>query len=260
MALHRSRTQPQLTVIGHTDHAHSPTQRTDTHSTLTNPSCTYISSFLRYSANFHSSPSPAYRLFDRQNLCVKFLGNICLYVQLLRKLTMWYGLHSSTAPCDNRSISSAGRATAANLQQCMQWPGGIDRRTDAWQMHRPCSVYYASVSASKPCNWCLSPSDLDSAYRRSIDWYVDVELKSHVCRYVVIKSSHMPKCQDCQWDRRWDSEVSKPVCCSTSSFRTRSYHRIPSSCLGYCYLQYVNTSMLAEVEDFCQFLHFFNRC
>jgi len=63
MALHRSRTQPQLTVIGHTDHAHSPTQRTDTHSTLTNPSCTYISSFLRYSANFHSSPSPAYRLF-----------------------------------------------------------------------------------------------------------------------------------------------------------------------------------------------------
>ena len=31
-------------------------------------------------------------------------------------------------------------------------------------------------------------------------------------------------------DRRWDSEV-RPVCCSTSLFRTRSYHRIPSSCL-----------------------------
>jgi len=33
-------------------------------------------------------------------------------------------------------------------------------------------------------------------------------------------------------DRRWDSEV-RPVRCSTSSFRTRSYHRIPSSCLRH---------------------------
>jgi len=31
-------------------------------------------------------------------------------------------------------------------------------------------------------------------------------------------------------DRRWDSEV-RSVRCSTSSFRTRSYHRVPSSCL-----------------------------
>ena len=30
-------------------------------------------------------------------------------------------------------------------------------------------------------------------------------------------------------DRRWDSEV-RPVCWSTSSFRTRSYQLIPSSC------------------------------
>ena len=33
-------------------------------------------------------------------------------------------------------------------------------------------------------------------------------------------------------DRRWDSEV-RPDRCSTSSFRTRSYHRIPSSRLGH---------------------------
>jgi len=31
-------------------------------------------------------------------------------------------------------------------------------------------------------------------------------------------------------DRRWDSEV-RSVRCSTSSFRTRSYQRVPSSCL-----------------------------
>ena len=31
-------------------------------------------------------------------------------------------------------------------------------------------------------------------------------------------------------DRRWDSEV-RPVRCSSSSFQTRLYHRIPSSCL-----------------------------
>jgi len=35
-----------------------------------------------------------------------------------------------------------------------------------------------------------------------------------------------------QRDRRWDSEV-RPVRCSTSSFRTRSYHQIPSSCLRH---------------------------
>ena len=33
-------------------------------------------------------------------------------------------------------------------------------------------------------------------------------------------------------DRRWDSEV-RPVRCSSSSFRTRSCHRIPSSCLRH---------------------------
>ena len=33
-------------------------------------------------------------------------------------------------------------------------------------------------------------------------------------------------------DRRWDSEV-RPVRWSTSSFRTQSYHRIPSSCLRH---------------------------
>jgi len=33
-------------------------------------------------------------------------------------------------------------------------------------------------------------------------------------------------------DRRWDSEV-RPVRCSTSSFQTRSYHQIPSSCLRH---------------------------
>jgi len=33
-------------------------------------------------------------------------------------------------------------------------------------------------------------------------------------------------------DRRWDSEI-RPVRCSTSSFRTWSYHRIPSSCLRH---------------------------
>ena len=33
-------------------------------------------------------------------------------------------------------------------------------------------------------------------------------------------------------DRRWDSEV-RPVHCSTSSFRTRSYRQIPSSCLRH---------------------------
>jgi len=33
-------------------------------------------------------------------------------------------------------------------------------------------------------------------------------------------------------DRRWDSEV-RPDRCSTSSFRTRSHHRIPSRCLRH---------------------------
>ena len=35
-----------------------------------------------------------------------------------------------------------------------------------------------------------------------------------------------------QRDRRWDSEV-RPVRCCISSFRTWSYHRIPSSCLRH---------------------------
>jgi len=44
VALHRSRTQPQLTAVGHvdhahSDHAHSSTQHMDTRSTPTNPSC-----------------------------------------------------------------------------------------------------------------------------------------------------------------------------------------------------------------------------
>jgi len=49
VVLHRSRTQPQLTVIGqtgaghaHSGHSHSSTQRMDTHSTPTNPSCKYL--------------------------------------------------------------------------------------------------------------------------------------------------------------------------------------------------------------------------
>jgi len=33
-------------------------------------------------------------------------------------------------------------------------------------------------------------------------------------------------------DKRWNSEV-RPVRCSTSSFRTQSYHRIPSRCLEH---------------------------
>jgi len=39
-----------------------------------------------------------------------------------------------------------------------------------------------------------------------------------------------PNTEMCHRDRRWDSEV-RPVRCSTSSFQTRSYHWIPSSCL-----------------------------
>ena len=43
------------------------------------------------------------------------------------------------------------------------------------------------------------------------------------------------KCIGCMMrrrDRRWDSEV-RPVRCSTSSFRTRSYHLIPNNCLRH---------------------------
>ena len=41
-----------------------------------------------------------------------------------------------------------------------------------------------------------------------------------------------PNTEVSQRDRRWDSEV-RPVRCSSSSFQTRLYHWIPSSCLRH---------------------------
>ena len=41
-----------------------------------------------------------------------------------------------------------------------------------------------------------------------------------------------PKREQRRQDRTWDSEV-RPVRCSTSSFQTRSYHRIPSRYLRH---------------------------
>ena len=58
------------------------------------------------------------------------------------------------------------------------------------------------------------------AVRRSVDWYVDVELSS--------SRATCPNTEMRRRDRRWDSEV-RPVRCSTSSFRTR----IPISCLRH---------------------------
>jgi len=58
-------------------------------------------------------------------------------------------------PCSSRSISPACRAhgskpTAASL---LLWAhAGTDRRTDAGQMHRPCSTQYADSAANKLTN------------------------------------------------------------------------------------------------------------
>ena len=48
-------------------------------------------------------------------------------------------------------------------------------------------------------------------------------------------------------DRRWDSEV-RPVHCSTSSIRTRSYHRISSSCPRHFWWKAFLTSADSKVQ------------
>jgi len=52
-----------------------------------------------------------------------------------------------------------------------------------------------------------------------------------------------------QRGRRWDNE-DRPVRCSTSSFRTRSYHRIRSSCIRHfwCKASRILTSADSKVQ------------
>ena len=63
----------------------------------------------------------------------------------------------------------------------------------------------------------------------------DTLMWSRRAMFAGVSSSSRATCPDTEmhrWDRRWDSEV-RPVPCSTSSFRTRSNHRIPISCLRH---------------------------
>jgi len=55
-------------------------------------------------------------------------------------------------------------------------------------------------------------------------------------------------------DRRWDSEV-RPDCCSTLSFRTRSYDDIPSSCLRHFWWKAsrVRTSADSKVQVYAAY-------
>jgi len=76
--------------------------------------------------------------------------------------------------------------------------------------------------------------------RRSVEWYVDVELKSHVCRCVVIKPSHMPNTKMRQRGRRWDNEV-RPICCNSSSWIVSGLTVACTLCaLTYCILHICN--------------------
>jgi len=66
-----------------------------------------------------------------------------------------------------------------------------------------------------------------TAVRRSVEWYVDAELKSQFASVTSSSRATCPNTEMRRRDRRWDSEV-RPVRWSTSSFRTRLYRRIPN--------------------------------
>jgi len=70
-------------------------------------------------------------------------------------------------------------------------------------------------------------------YVRSGGRLSDTLMWSWRAMFAGVSSSSRATCPNTKMrrrERRRDSEV-RPVRCSTSSFRTRSYHRIPSSCL-----------------------------
>jgi len=62
-------------------------------------------------------------------------------------------------------------------------------------------------------------------------WYNDATAPAGYATTMTCQAT-CPNTEMCRRDRRRDSEV-RPICCSTSSFRTRSYHRIPNSCLRH---------------------------
>jgi len=102
-------------------------------------------------------------------------SSLCLHPSIVFKLSP-SAYHRRIACEGHRVVALPCPWSTARLQRSPV------RRAESFQ------GWTSYLFCGRPCRWATP-----RVVWRSVEWYVDVELKSHVCRCVVIKPSHKPK-------------------------------------------------------------------